>query len=129
MEENTNKGFFSKLYITYRIPLMIILLGVFSALMLFNTFNLYGKDYVSEIIKGLVDKEVVRIHTEYTGEIKKRDKQIEQLTQLVVESDEMINTLKRRLTNVEYKIKNRAIPKTPDEIRARFIQLGYTPVN
>jgi hypothetical protein len=108
---------------------LIILLGIFSALMLFNTYNSYGKTYVSKIIKDLVDVEVVRIQQEYSKEVEKRDVQIEQLTKLVLESDEVINNLKKRLSNVEYKIKNRQIPKTSDELRVRLGQLGYSPVN
>jgi hypothetical protein len=129
MNNENIKNFVSNLYITNKIPILIILLGIFSALMLFNTYNSYGKTYVSKIIKDLVDVEVVRIQQEYSKEVEKRDVQIEQLTKLVLESDEVINNLKKRLSNVEYKIKNRQIPKTSDELRVRLGQLGYSPVN
>jgi len=114
---------------TNRPYILLGILGIVLIIFLGSAFSGYGKDYVTEIIQEFVDKEVKQIKDEYETSIKAKDEQIAQFLQLLNESDETINTLKKRLTNVEYKIKNRQAPQTNSEIRNRFANLNLTPVN
>ncbi|MCK9439442.1 MAG: hypothetical protein WC188_04505 [Candidatus Caldatribacteriota bacterium] len=113
----------------YKVPILLIILGIVSIIFVISSFNLYGKDYVTEIIQEFVQKEVKQIQEEYQNQIKLKDEQIQELTNKLSESEELYFALTKRVKNVESKIQTRKQPQTTIELRNRFIQLGYKPTN
>jgi len=113
----------------YKKPLILIFIAIFSILALTIAFKSYGKDYVTEIINNLVKEQVKIIDTRYAEEIKARADQIQILQNKLLDSEKIYTDLKKRVGNVEQKIKDRKLPVSGVDLRDRFNQLDYKPVN
>ena len=119
----------SELSNQYKKPLILIFIGIFSIMALIMAFKSYGKDYVTEIINNLVKEQVKIIDTRYAEEIKARADQIQILQNKLLDSEKIYTDLKKRVGNVEQKIKDRKLPVSGVDLRDRFNQLDYKPVN
>lgn len=126
---NISKNWILTFLSNYKIPIVLILIGIFSVCSLVIAFNVKGKDYVTEIIRSFVNMELERIQQNYVTEMKKRDIQVQNLQSRLSVSENRYSEMKKRVDDVETKIKNRKPPETSDELRNRFIQLDIKPVN
>jgi len=127
--DEISKKWFTTLLNKYKKPLLLIFTGMIIIIILAITINGYGKNYVTKIIRDLVDQQIKQIEQNYLQEMQVRDAQIENLQEKLRISERTYNDLKKRVGNVETKIKERKAPATADELRNRLNQLGYTPVN
>lgn len=109
--------------------LIWILVGIVSVIFLVMAFRSYGKDYVTEIIDSMVKKQVEMIDKNYTTEMKTRDAQLQNFQKRLSASEKISATLKKRVGDVEIKIKDRKPPATSGELRDRSNKLGFKPVN
>ncbi len=113
----------------YKKPLFLILLGIVSVVLLVYAFNSYGKDYVTEIINNLVKSQMETIDQNYNAQLKIRDDQLQNLQRRLSVSEKISADIKKRVNDVEIKIKERKAPVTSSELRDRSNQLGFKPVN
>jgi len=128
-ETTTSKSWFTALLNQYKKPLLLFFTGAIIVTGLVIAVSGYSKNYVTKIIRDLVDQQVKQIDQNYLREMQARDAQIEELQEKLKTSERTYNDLKKRVGNVETKIKERKIPATAGELRDRLNQLGYTPVN
>lgn len=131
MEEikEESKKWFLKILSRYKKPLFLILLGIVSIILLVFAFKSYGKDYVTEIINGFVKQQIELINKNYEEQLKTRDDQIQNLQTRISVSERKYVDIKKRVDDVEIKIKGNKPPVTSDELRTRFNGLGFKPVN
>jgi len=109
--------------------LIFIALGIIACVICFSlVFNSYGKSYVVGIINNLIKQQVEEIEKNYTQNIEARDKQIQDLQTRLTTYEQSYNNLRRRIINVEERLKNRKPPATTDELINRLDQLGYPPI-
>ena len=113
----------------YKKPLFLILLGIVSVVLLVYAFNSYGKDYVTEIINNLVKSQMETIDQNYNNQLKIRDDQLQNLQRRLSASEKISADIKKRVNDVEIKIKERKAPVTSSELRDRSSALGFKPVN
>lgn len=123
------KSWFVILLGAYKKPLLIIGIGVVCVVCLGLAFNSFGKNYVVEIINDLVKQQVEVIEQNYLQSMQARDEQIQNLQKRLSNSEKTYANLKKRVGDVETKIKERKPPATSGELRDRFNQLDYKPVN
>ncbi len=127
--DKLSKNWFTTLLSQYKKPLLLIFTGMIIIIILAITINGYSKNYVTKMIRDLVNQQIKQIEQNYLQEMQARDAQIENLQEKLRISERTYNDLKKRVGNVETKIKERKAPATVDELRNRLNQLGYTPVN
>jgi len=127
--DKLSKNWFTTLLSQYKKPLLLIFTGMIIIIILAITINGYSKNYVTKMIRDLVNQQIKQIEQNYLQEMQARDAQIENLQEKLRISERTYNDLKKRVGNVETKIKERKAPATADELRNRLNQLGYTPVN
>ena len=131
MESDTTKkkSWFLSILNQYKKPLFLILLGIVSVVLLVYAFNSYGKDYVTEIINNLVKSQMETIDQNYQTQLKIRDDQLQNLQRRLSASEKISADIKKRVNDVEIKIKERKAPVTSSELRDRSNALGFKPVN
>jgi len=123
------KRWFVILWEEYKKPLTMIAIGVICIICLILAFSSFGKNYVVEIINDLVKQQVETIEQNYLQNMQVRDEQIQNLQKKLSASEKTYNDLKKRVGNVEKRIKERKLPATAVELKDRLNQLGYPPVN
>jgi len=128
-ENSSKKSLFFIILNQYKKPIIIVTIGLISIICIVFAFKSYGKDYVTEIIRDLVNKQIELIEQKYLDEMKIRDDQINNLQNRLSASEKTYTNLKKRVGDVENKIKERKPPATSGELRDRFNQLDYKPVN
>jgi exopolysaccharide biosynthesis protein len=124
-----SKSWFLSILNQYKKPLFLILLGIVSVVLLVYAFNSYGKDYVTEIINNLVKSQMETIDQNYNNQLKIRDDQLQNLQRRLSASEKISADIKKRVNDVEIKIKERKAPVTSSELRDRSSALGFKPVN
>jgi hypothetical protein len=124
-----SKDLFLMILNQYKKPVIIFVIGLVSIFCIIFAFNSFGKDYVTEIIQDLVKGHMKLIEEQYAEEMKVRDAQINNLQNRLSNSEKTYANLKKRVGDVETKIKERKPPATSGELRDRFNQLDYKPVN
>ena len=131
MEEikEESKKWFLKILSRYKKPLFLILLGIVSIVLLVFAFNSYGKNYVTKLINGFVEQQVKLIDKNYIEQLKTRDDQIQNLQTRISVSEKKYVDINKRVNDVEIKIKGNKPPATSVELRTRFNDLGFKPVN
>ncbi len=127
--DESKKSFLLLLLNQYKIPIAIIGTGLIIVLCMIFAFNSFGKDYVSKIIEDLIQSQIKTIEERYTQELKIRDQQITELQNRIANSEKTYNNLKKRVGDVETRIKERKVPTSSTEIRDRFNNLGFPPIN
>ena len=124
-----SKDWFLKILRQYNEPLFLILLGIVSIVLLVFAFNSYGKNYVTKLINGFVEQQVKLIDKNYIEQLKTRDDQIQNLQTRISVSEKKYVDINKRVNDVEIKIKGNKPPATSVELRTRFNDLGFKPVN
>jgi len=113
----------------YKNLLFLILLGIISVGLLVYAFNSSGKDYVTEIINNLVKSQMETIDQNYNAQLKIRDDQLQNLQRRLSASEKISADMKKRVNDVEIKIKERKAPVTSSDLRDRSNALGFKPIN
>lgn len=124
-----SKNWFLSILKQYKKPILLILLAIVSVILLVISFNSYGKDYVTEIINNLVKSQMEAIDQNYNNQMQIRDDQLQNLQKRLSASEKISADIKKRVNDVEIKIKERKAPVTSSELRDRSTQLGFKPVN
>lgn len=123
------KSWFLSILKQYKRPLFLILLGIISVVLLVYVFNSIGKNYITEIINNLIKSQTEVIDQNYKAQLKIRDNQLQNLQRRLSASEKISADIKKRVNDVEIKIKERKAPATSDELRNRSSALGFKPVN
>ena len=127
--KETSKTWFLNILSKYKKPLSLIFIGVISVIVIVLAFNSYGKDYVTGIINDLIAKQFEAIDMNYKVEMEKRDNQIKELQDKLLTSEQTYANIKKRVKDVETKVGERKAPTNPTDLRNRFNQLDFKPVN
>ena len=128
-QEVKSSSFISNFLSQFKIPIILITIGLISIICLVYAFNSFGKNYVVGIIQDLVKQESALIDKNYKDQMKIKDDQIKEIQNKLSVSEQLTDDLKKRVGNVENKIKNRKPPVTSTELRDRFNSIGYKPTN
>ena len=124
-----SKDWFLRILGKYKKPIFLILLGVVSVVLLVMAFNSYGKDYVTEIINNLVKSQMETIDQNYETQMKNLEDQNKNIQKRLSASEKISADIKKRVNDVEIKIRERKAPVTSSELRDRSNALGFKPVN
>ena len=117
------------LFNTYKIPMLIILVGIALAIGLAYVIFQPSRDYVTKMIGDLAKQQNELIMKNYQDQTKKQETQFQEMMDKLKESDEKIKVIKQKVSVKQYEITTTSIPTSPEELHRRFIKLGYTPVN
>lgn len=123
------KNWFLEILLRYKKPIFIVFLIILSFILLIYAFNSYGKNYVVDIINTLIKSQIEMIDQNYNTQIKIRDDQIRDLQERISASEKISANIKKRVNDVELRIKERKEPVTSNELRDRSTALGFKPVN
>jgi len=89
-ETTTSKSWFTALLNQYKKPLLLFFTGAIIVTGLVIAVSGYSKNYVTKIIRDLVDQQVKQIDQNYLREMQARDAQIEELQEKLKTSKEHI---------------------------------------
>jgi hypothetical protein len=113
----------------YKKPLILILVAIVSVFLLSYGYKSYGKDYVTGIINSFVEDQIKIIDERYATDLALRENQIIEINKRLAASEKRYSDIKKRVDDVEIKIRTNKPPVTSSELRDRSNSLGYKPVN
>jgi hypothetical protein len=108
----------------YKIPLIIV--GSVIVLVIVSWIaNSFPRQ---SILDDYITKESARIIQQYQADMKVKDDKLILLNAKVTISEKVVTDLNTKIKLLEAKRDNVQIPKTDEETRLRFINLGYPPI-